>query len=56
MGEGEGMKQCANCIGWNCENEGNIRPEGGKDYALLNIEQMVYISFVINALKKFLCY
>ena len=29
---------------------------GGKDYALLNIEQMVYISFVINALKKFLCY
>ena len=18
------MKQCANCIGWNCENEGNV--------------------------------
>ena len=30
---------------------------GRKDYALLNAECMVYISFVINALeKKFLCY
>ena len=26
-----------------------------KDYALLNTEPIVYISFVINALKTFLC-
>ena len=54
MGEGEGIKQCADGIGWNCENEENISPGGDKDYALLIAEQIVYISFVINILKIFL--
>ena len=30
MGEGEGMKQCADGVDWNCENEDNVRPEGEK--------------------------
>ena len=33
-----------------CQREGG---GGRKDYALLNAEQMVYISFVINAFKFF---
>ena len=41
------MKLCADNVGWNCENEGNVRPLGEKDYALLNVEQIVYISLVI---------
>ena len=40
-------------FGWNCGNEGNVTLEGGgEDYALLNAERMVYISFLINAFKK----
>ena len=54
--KGDGGMQCADCIGWNCGNEGNVTPERRKDYALLNAERMVYISFVINALNFFLCY
>ena len=54
MGEGEGIKQCANGLGWNCENEENVRPEGNKVYALLNAERIVYISFVIKTLIFFL--
>ena len=38
VGEGEGIKQCADGIGWNCENEENISPGGDKDYALLIAE------------------
>ena len=53
MGEGEGIKQCANGLGWNCENEENVRPEGNKVYALLNAERIVYISFVIKTLNFF---
>ena len=30
-----------------------LRQRGRKDYALLNAERMVYISFVINAFKFF---
>ena len=30
-----------------------LRQRGRKDYALLNAERMVYISFVINAFKIF---
>ena len=30
IGEGEGMKQCADGIGLNCDNKGNVRPEGEK--------------------------
>ena len=30
-----------------------LRQSGGKDYVLLNAEQIVYISFVINAFKNF---
>ena len=30
MGEGEGMKECADGVAWNCENEGDIRSEGEK--------------------------
>ena len=41
------MKLCADNVGWNCENEGNVRPLGEKDYALLNVERIVYISLVI---------
>ena len=33
-----------------------LRQRERKDYALLNAERMVYISFVINAFKIFLCY
>ena len=44
--------QCANCIGWNCGNEGKVTIEGRKDYTLLNAERMVYVSSVINAFKK----
>ena len=29
-----------------------LRQKGRKDYDLLNVERMVYISFVINAFKK----
>ena len=32
-----------------------LRQRGRKDYALLNAERMVYISFVINAFKKNFC-
>ena len=32
-----------------------LRQRGRKDYALLNAERMVYISFVINAFKIFFC-
>ena len=32
-----------------------LRQRGRKDYALLNAERMVYISFVINAFKKIFC-
>ena len=30
MREGEGIKLCADGVGWNCENEGNVRPLGEK--------------------------
>ena len=30
-----------------------LRQRGRKDYALLNAERMMHISFVINAFKKF---
>ena len=26
--KGDGGIQCANCIGWNCGNEGNVTPDG----------------------------
>ena len=32
-----------------------LRQRGTKDYALLNAERMFYISFVINAFKRFFC-
>ena len=54
MGEGEGMKQCADGVSWNCENEGvTLGQRGRKDYVLLNAERMVYISSVINVFKIF---
>ena len=53
--EGEGMKLCAKGIGWNCDNEGSVRPLGEKDYSVLNAEQIVYISFIIITCY-FLCY
>ena len=28
--KGDGGMQCADCIGWNCGNEGNVTPEGEK--------------------------
>ena len=47
MGEGECMKFCVESVGFPCENEGNVRPLGEKDCALLNAERIVYISLVI---------
>ena len=41
------MKLCADSVGWNCENEGNVRPLGEKEYSLLNAERIVYIFLVI---------
>ena len=61
MGEGEGLKLCADGEGWSCENEGNVESFGErKDYVHFNVEWVVYISFVIITLKflyfhNFLC-
>lgn len=33
-----------------------VRPYGEKDYAFLNVEQIVYISLVIDTFKFFLYY
>ena len=44
------MGECnVDCIGWNYGNEGNVRQRGRKDYAILRLERMVFISFVTNA-------
>ena len=55
-GGGRGHKLSAEGINWSSENEGNVRPLREKDYALLNAEQIVYISLVIITIKFFLCY
>ena len=48
------MGECnVDCIGWNYGNEGNVRQRGRKDYAILRLERMVFISFVTNAFKLF---
>ena len=52
-GGGESMKLCAEGVNWRCENEGDVRQLGGKDYTLLNAEQIVYISLVIITIKIF---
>ena len=54
--KGDGGMQCADCIGWNYGMRVALCQMGRKDYALLNAERMVYISFAINAFKFFLCY
>ena len=47
------MKLCAEGVNWRSENEGDVRQLGGKDYPLLNAEQIVYISLVIITIKIF---
>ena len=48
------MGECnVDCIGWNYGNEGNVRQRGRKDYAILRLERMVFISFVTNAFNFF---
>ena len=39
---GEDIKLCADRINWNWENEGNIRPLGKKDYALLKADYIYF--------------
>ena len=41
------MTLYAEGVHWNSESEGNVRPLRAKDYALLNVEQIVYISFIV---------
>ena len=44
--------QCANCIGWNCGNEGNVTSEGEKKLCSPKCRAGGVYFFVINAFKK----
>ena len=62
--KGDGVMQCADCIGWNYGNEGNVTPEGGKrlcspkyrtDGVYFLLLMLLKFLCVINAYKMFLC-
>ena len=52
-GEGESIKFCGDGIGWNRENEGNVRTLGKKYYAFLKPDY-IYFSCCYYFLKNFL--
>ena len=55
-GEVEGMKQCADGIGWTCENEGNVRPEGEKRLCSPKRETLYIFLLLLMLLEKFCAY